>query len=174
MKNSRGTTGTAGRDAWVAGLAGLTAVAGVLGGLPVAVIAVAVAAMPVAGFLLAGHIPGRGAAVGCVGMALAATLIRPEADASPWISLGLLGGVGLVGMIGGSQADRMAVAQGLTTADAGGRWASIIIECDGPAGGVTRTVRPRVSPHPAPERRSLTRLVHERRRGGKPAPSRTI
>ncbi len=161
-------------DAGMAVVAGMVAALGVVASWPLTGVAVAVAAVPVLGFLLAGRMPGRGAAVGCVAMALGVTLIRPGMDVSPGISLAMLAGIGLAAWFGGAQADRMAESRGLVVAPTGGRWASIIVECDGPAGGSMRVARPRLSPHPAPERRSTARLASERRRGRRPARSSLV
>ena len=146
--------------------------AGTVMGWPAAVVAATIAALPVAGFLMAGHIPGRGGAVACIAMGLGATLIRPEAGANPWGALALLAGIGLAAMVAGAQADGMAAARGLTPARASGRWVTIVVECDGPADASGRTGRPRLSPHPAPERRALVRLAGDRRRGRRPLPAR--
>jgi len=156
------------RDGLILGACLAAIVAGTLAGLPAAVAVAVIAAVPVAGFLLAGHVPGRGGAVGCIAMGLASTLIRPEAGAAPWGSLALIAGIGLAALVAGAQAEGMAAARGLTPARPAGRWVTIVVECDGPADAAGRTDRPRLSPHPAPERRALARLAGDRRRGRRP------
>src|SRR5262245_42422680 len=93
------------RDAWVLALAFGAVVAGRLVGGPALAVAIAAAALPVAGFLVAGHLSGRTAGAGCIALALGATLIRPTAGAIAWGDLALLGMVAVAAMVGGSLAE---------------------------------------------------------------------
>jgi len=166
----RTLTQTAGRrDATVLGAAILAVAAGVASGWPAPALALAVAILPAAGFLLAGHVPGRGAAAGCLALALGSTLMRPVAGMVAWGDLALLGCVAMVACFGASQARRMS---GAIEPVAAGRWVTIVVSCEDPSGPAARTRRPKVSPHPAPERRTLVRLAGERLRGRRPALAR--
>ncbi|HWE37364.1 MAG TPA: hypothetical protein VG406_12420 [Isosphaeraceae bacterium] len=131
-------------------------------GLPTAALALLTMALPVAGFLVAGHVSGRGAVAGCVALAVGVTLIRPSAGVVPWGDVALLGLISLTAMVAGTAADRLA-PRAPVPSPADGRWLTIVVECDGPAGLSGTMARPKVSPRNDPERRSLTRRAHDRR-----------
>ncbi len=167
MKVRSHTQSAGRRDAVVMGAAIVVVAGGVASGWPAPALALAVAILPVAGYLLAGHVPGRGAAACCLTLALGSTLMRPVAGMIAWGDLALLGCVAMVANFGASQALRMS---GAATAPAlAGRWVTIVVDCEDPAGPAALTRRPKVSPHPAPERRALGRLVGARGRGRRPA-----
>lgn len=149
------------RDWCLAALAVAGIVLGAVVGLPAPALALVALAVPVAGFLVAGHITGRGAVAGCVTLAVGATLIRPAAGSVPWGDLSLLAVLAVTAMVAGTAADRLAPRASPAPAD--GRWLTIVVECDGPAGLSGTMARPKVSPRNDPERRSLTRRAHDRR-----------
>ena len=160
------------RDAALLASSILMATLGVAFGWQAAGVAVAVAALPAVGFLVAGHVPGRAGASGCLAIGLGATLIRPMAGALPWGDLALLAGMATVACLGASQARKLARARGLEVSTPEGRWVSIVVECENPSDSAGQVSRPKVSPHPMPERRGLTRLAGDRRRGRRPALAR--
>jgi hypothetical protein len=148
------------RDLGLVILGLVATVGGVLAGWSAPVLATLILGLPVVGFLLAGHLSGRGAVVGCVALALGSTLIRPTPGTIPWAELLVLGGLAAAAVFVGSYADQLAGTPRVAT-DAG-RWVSIMVECEGPTGPAEVRVRPRVSPRRDPERRSLFRRVATR------------
>ena len=165
------TRSTNRRDAVLLALAVLVTTGGLVLGWNAVVLSIAVALLPAVGFLAAGHIPGRAGASGCIAMALAATLIRPTGPILPWGDLALMAGMGVVACYGASRAGLLSGEKGLSPAAAPpeGRWVTIVIDCDDPSDSAGCTANPKVSPHPTPERRSLGRVVGDRRRGRRPA-----
>ncbi|MBX6312496.1 MAG: hypothetical protein IRY99_06190 [Isosphaeraceae bacterium] len=150
----------------VAGL-GFGAVAlGVVGGLPPVIVAMVAALMPAVAFAVAGRLPGRGAVVGCLVLALGATLVRPAAGGVPWAALAVMGLLTASAVAGGELARGMEPRPRTpcTLAGAEGHWMTIVIFPGGPADAAGTVVRPRVSPRNDPERRRLGRLAGERRR----------
>ena len=141
---------------------------GVAFGWQAPAIAIAAAVLPALGFLLVGHAPGRAAAAGCLAIGLAGTLIRPVSGAIHSGDLTLLAGMAVVACFGASQARKLSAAGGPAVTPEG-RWVSIIIDCENPSDSAGQAARPKVSPHPSPERRGLTRLAGDRRRGRRPA-----
>jgi hypothetical protein len=141
----------------------LGAVAMGLTGWSVALRVVLLMSLPVAGFLLAGHLSGRTAVVGCVILALGSTLIHPAPGSMPWRELAVLGGLAASVVLAGGMADRLA-AQPMGPESAG-RWMTIVVECEGPTGTSGVLARPKVSPCRDPERRSLAGPHGARRRG---------
>lgn len=170
MMGTKRSLGT-GSEGWLVAAAMVVAASGLAGGWPAPSVAILIALMPVAGTLLLGHVPGRGTAVGCLAMAVGATVAHPEPGGSSLVPFALLAGIGLAGMVAGTRADALAAASSARQSDArpSGRWATIVIESSDPAASAGMAVRPRVSPHPAPERRSTARLATRRRRAHRPA-----
>jgi hypothetical protein len=164
----------AARRDWVLAILAVSGIAlGTMAGLPAVALALASMALPVAGFLVAGHITGRGAVAGCVTLAVGVTLIRPTSGVVPWGDLALLGMLALTAMVAGSAADRLApraAAAPASPSPADGRWLTIVVECDGPAGLSGTMARPKVSPRNDPERRSLARRAQDRRPAHHPQP----
>jgi hypothetical protein len=125
-------------------------------------LAIATAALPIAAFLVSGHLPGRGASVACIALALGSVLIRPQSGEIPWSGLALLGAMASTAWIGGRFADRMAPVACASNRD--GRWMHISIEFEGPGDTSERRADPIDSPQSGPERRQLARLARQQRR----------
>jgi hypothetical protein len=125
-----------------------------------AVVAIAVAVLPMSSFVLAGHMPGRGGVVGCLALALGAATVPPASAGVPWGSLLVLGLVAAAATLGAAMADRLAPRPMVAGAD--GRWLTVVVSCDGPADTTGIPARPTGSPRRDVERRRLTRLVRRR------------
>ncbi|MEO6809340.1 MAG: hypothetical protein ABI353_09550 [Isosphaeraceae bacterium] len=150
------------RDGLVtAGAFALTA-SGVALGVAGVPLALGVAVVPVLVFLVFGHVPARGAVVGCLGLALGATLVRQSPGVVPWGDLILLGMMALTANLAAPLASRKAQP---TTAEAAnsGRWVTVVVAYEGPADVSGSTVRLPAAPRPAPERRRLDRSARRER-----------
>lgn len=150
------------RDGLVtAGAFALTA-SGVALGVGVVPLALGVAGVPVLASLVSGQLPGRGAVVGCLALALGATLVRQTGNAVPWGDLILLGLVALTANVAAPLASRKAQPSTAKAANTG-QWATVVVAYEGPADVSGSTVRLPAAPRPAPERRRLDRSTRRDR-----------
>lgn len=130
-----------------------------VGGVP---LALGVAAVPVLAFLMSGHIPARGAVVGCLALALGTTLIRQSPGVVSRGDLALLGMVALTANLAAPLANRRTRPTTVETTDSG-RWATIVVAYEGPADISGCATRSPSSPRPTPERRRLDRSARRDR-----------
>ena len=119
-------------------------------------------ALPAVVWLGTGQAPGRRPVVSGLVVILGALLLRPDSGGIPRAELATVAGMALTASIAGRAVDRRAPARSIGAADRG-RWVSIVVESDGPAGLAGLTPRPRFSPDPAPEGRSVLRLAAQGR-----------
>lgn len=146
------------RDWIVVGLGIMITAATIFWGSLAAVGILLLLAIPVLGFLLGGHVSGRGTIVACVVLALGGALMRsePSTGGSAAAQLLLLAGMATTALIAGSFAETMAPAS-IEAAPAGRRWVTVVIETETPPDVSGKPVRPTVAPRSDPERRSLLR-----------------
>ncbi|CAN5881645.1 hypothetical protein BH23PLA1_BH23PLA1_37330 [soil metagenome] len=145
------------RDYGLTSLALVMSLVGLSAGWGGAWLGLAIAALPVGGFIVLGHVPDRGAALASVYLTMGSVLI-PTAipGAISWMSLAVLVGIASAALLGGALADQL--TEESVVAVNNGRWVNVYVESQGPSDTSGRPVRPKVSPH-RPERRRLTRLA---------------
>ncbi len=153
------------RDQFVVGLALLSTTLGLALGWNLAAVASVAMALPIVGFVLSGHVSGRGAVVGCIVLTLGATLVPVSPGVVPWLELGVLTAVVSVAMLGASWADAL-VPQPLAAESlpSSGGWMTVIVEGCEPDSLVRRKAPSPDMPNRDPERRSRSRLAGERSR----------
>ncbi len=118
-----------------------------------------VAGLPILGFLVLGHVPSRGAAVGVMVLILGALGLRmgnPNQTAGMG-QLVLLSSMTVATMVAGVMVDREATTS-YEPSNLGRRWMSIEVQTELPPEVGGELVRPKVAPSSGPERRGLTRL----------------
>src|SRR5258707_15081747 len=89
------------RDPMIVAAAFVFTLAGILFGWGSAVVALGALAIPLAGLVVGRWFSGRGAVVGCGGLALGSTLIRPTPCVVPWRELAVLGPVPAFALLAG-------------------------------------------------------------------------
>jgi hypothetical protein len=139
-------------DLLIATLAWVAASAGLLSGGTALWVALVILAIPMAAFVVFGHLAGRGAVVACLASAFGMGMVVTGPGASPWAAIALIGVVDFAALVAGTAAVRMVPATSHAAPLAERQWISIVVRHSAATPALVNDLNPFTSLLPDPRR----------------------